>query len=60
MRSDEFAELGDQLRLRKTMHRSRMISSARLRSVRWHQSSEKDDGEGGGRGQDGKIYKAAV
>lgn len=60
MRSDEFAELGDQLRLRKTMHRSRMISSARLRSVRWRRSSEKDDGEGGRRGQDGKIYKAAV
>lgn len=42
------------------MQRSRMISSAQLRSVRWCGSSEKDDGEGGGRELDGKIYEAAV
>lgn len=39
------------------MQRSRMISSAQLRSVR---GSEKDEREGGGREQDGRIYKAAV
>lgn len=60
VRSDEFAELGNRLRLRKTMQRSRMISSAQLRSVRWCRSSEKKDAEDGGREQDGKIYKAAV
>lgn len=60
MRSDKFAELGDQLRLSKTMHRSRMISSAQLRALRWHRSSEKDDGEDGEREKDGKIYQAAV
>lgn len=60
VRSDEFAELGDQPRLRKTMQRSSMISSAQLSSMKWCPSSEKDDGEDEGREQDGKIYKAAV